>query len=336
MAAPLTFGTNRFGFPDPARLAATCRDAEAAGFDHLWFPDSQLRNGDVFVNVLTAAQATRHARVGTLLVNPVTRHPSVIAASAAAVDMYAPGRVFLGVGSGDTAVWQVGLRPARLAEQEAAVRMIRALLAGEGVPLGWTAPSRLQTPRPVPVIVAGSGPKTLRMAGRAADGVVIRIGVDPALVQWGYEEFCAGAREAGRDPAALWVAGHFHTVLTDDVDLAEARGRVMAAGYYEVNRGTWERLGLRWPCAPIERILEEVRPDFHHAYDMALAAKHVEAIPVDVARRFCLMGSAADVRLQLEGLVERLPWMRHVILQPNMPGPAFIEACGTEVLPAFR
>ena len=50
MTAPLTFGTNRFGFPDPARLAATCRDAEAAGFDHLWFPDSQLRNGDVFVN----------------------------------------------------------------------------------------------------------------------------------------------------------------------------------------------------------------------------------------------------------------------------------------------
>jgi alkanesulfonate monooxygenase SsuD/methylene tetrahydromethanopterin reductase-like flavin-dependent oxidoreductase (luciferase family) len=228
------------------------------------------------------------------------------------------------------------LRPARLAEQEAAVKMIRALLAGDGVPLGWTAPSRLQTPRPVPVIVAGSGPKTLRMAGRSADGAVIRIGADPALVQWGYDEFCAGAREAGRDPAALWVAGHFHTVLTDDVELAEARGRVMAAGYYEVNRGTWERLGLGWPCAPIERILEEVRPDFHHAYDMALAAKHVEAIPVEVARRFCLMGSAADVRLQLEGLVERFPWMRHVILQPNMPGPSFIEACGAEVLPAFR
>jgi hypothetical protein len=34
--------------------------------------------------------------------------------------------------------------------------------------------------------------------------------------------------------------------------------------------------------------------------------------------------------------VERFPWMRHVILQPNMPGPAFIEACGAEVLPAFR
>ncbi len=53
----------------------------------------------------------------------------------------------------------------------------------------------------------------------------------------------------------------------------------MAAGYYEVTRGTWAHLGLRWPCAPIEDILKEVRPDFHHAFDMALAAKHVEVHP---------------------------------------------------------
>ena len=79
----LTFGTNRFGFPDPARLIQSCREAEAAGFDHLWFPDSQLRMGDVFVNVLTAAQHTERAHVGTLLVNSVTRHPSVTAAAIA-------------------------------------------------------------------------------------------------------------------------------------------------------------------------------------------------------------------------------------------------------------
>ena len=66
----LTFGTNRFGFPDPARLIQSCREAEAAGFDHLWFPDSQLRMGDMFVNVLTAAQHTEHARVGTPVGQP--------------------------------------------------------------------------------------------------------------------------------------------------------------------------------------------------------------------------------------------------------------------------
>ncbi len=90
VTAPLTFGTNRFGFPDPARLAATCREAEAAGFSHLWFPDSQLRTGDVFINLLTAARSTERPKVGTLLVNPVTRHPTVLASSIATVDLYAP------------------------------------------------------------------------------------------------------------------------------------------------------------------------------------------------------------------------------------------------------
>ena len=332
----ITFGTNRFGYPDPEKLIESCHMTEAAGFSHFWFPDSQLRNGDVFINLLTAAQHTRSVTVGTLLVNPVTRHPSVTAASIAAVDMYVPGRVTLGIGAGDTAVWQIGLRPARLARTERAVRTIRALLAGEGVDLGWTAPSRLQQPRPVPVIVTGSGPKTLRMAGRSADGAVIRIGTDPELVQWGYDEFRAGALEAGRDPDALFVAGHFHTVIADDPDLAAARGKVMAAGYYEVNPGTWARLGLTWPCAPVEEILKTVRPDFHHADDMDLAARMVAEIPVEVAERFCLMGSAAQVRTQIERLVTRFPWMRHIILQPNMPGPAFIEACGREIIPAFR
>ena len=332
----ITFGTNRFAFPNPATLEPSARAAEEAGFDYLWFPDSQLRAGDVFLNLVTAARATERANVGTLLVNPVTRHPSVIAASIAAVDMYAPGRVLLGIGSGDTAVWQVGLRPARLRETERAVRMIRALLAGEGVELGWTAPSKLQQPRSVPVIVAGSGPKTLRMAGQWADGVDIRLGTDPNLLQWAWEEFSAGAHASGRDPSSLFVAAHFHTVISDDQDLAAARGRVMAAGYYEINPGLWQRLGIPWPCPPVHDILQTVRPDFHHAFDMDLAARMVADIPIETARRFCLMGTARDVRGQLEAIVARFPWIQHVILQPNMPGPAFINACGNGVIPGFR
>ena len=173
VTAPLTFGTNRFGFPDPARVwPKTCREAEAAGFSHLWFPDSQLRTGDVFINLLTAARGTERAKVGTLLVNPVTRHPTVLASSIATVDLYAPGRVLLGFGAGDTSVFQVGLRPARLAEQERR-RCERFGASWPAIAFRWAGRRRraLQHPRPVPVIVAGSGPKTLRMAGRAAGGV---------------------------------------------------------------------------------------------------------------------------------------------------------------------
>jgi alkanesulfonate monooxygenase SsuD/methylene tetrahydromethanopterin reductase-like flavin-dependent oxidoreductase (luciferase family) len=69
---------------------------------------------------------------------------------------------------------------------------------------------------------------------------------------------------------------------------------------------------------------------------MELAARMVVEIPVEIARRFCLMGTAKDVRAQLERLAAQLPWMRNVTLQPNIPGPAFVAACGREIIPAFR
>jgi 5,10-methylenetetrahydromethanopterin reductase len=328
----VTFGTNRFDWSAPARLVESARYTEAAGFGRLWFPDNQLHGGNVFLNVLTAAQATERAICGTLTVNPVTRHPTVLAGSIAAVDRYVPGRIALGIAVGDTAVWQIGARPARLAQLERAVVMIRRLLAGEGVDLGWTQPTRINNARPVPVIVAASGPKTLRMAGRSADGVVIRVGSDPELVAWGYEQVVAGAKEAGRDPAALFVAAHFHTVLADDPDLVAARAKVMAAGYYEVNRGLWEVLGVPWTLPPVEELLGVVRPDFHHAYDMDLAARLVQDIPLETALRFCIAGNGRECRAQIERLLARFPWIQHVILQPNMPGRAFVETAGKEIV----
>lgn len=331
----VTFGTNRFDWSTAEALTASARAAEAAGFARLWFPDNQLHVGDVFLNVLTAAQATERAVCGTLTVNPVTRHATVLAGSISAVDRLVPGRTALGIAVGDTAVWQIGARPARLAQLEATVRTLRSLLAGEGVELGWTAPTRVDGARPVPVIVAASGPKTLRMAGRSADGVVIRVGSDPELVGWGYEQVIAGAQEAGRDPAALFVAVHLHTALSDDPGLAAARARVLAAGYYEVNAGLWAVLGVPWPLAPMEELLRAVRPDFHHADDMELAARLTAAIPLETALRFCIAGDGPQCRAQIERLVSRFPWIEHIILQPNMPGPAFIAGIGRHVIPAF-
>lgn len=332
----VTFGMNRLNRRTPEAISASARAAEAAGFRRLWVQDSQLHLGDVFIDVLTALRATEQAIVGTLTVNPVTRHPTVLASSIATVDQHVPGRTALGIATGDTAVWQVGLRPARLARLEQAVITIRRLLAGEGIAMGWTAPTRIDfTPRPVPVIVAASGPKTLRMAGRSADGVVIRVGSDPELVAWGYEQVVAGATEAERDPSSLFVAVHLHTALTDDLALAAARAKVLAAGYYEVNRGLWEVIGARWPLPPLEDLLRVVRPDFHHADDMDLAARLVAEIPLEIALRFCIAGNGPQCRAQIERLVSRFPWIQHVILQTNLPAGPFVEAAGRHIIPFF-
>src|SRR5262249_2609574 len=160
--------------------------------------------------------------LGTLLANPINRHPTVTASSIATIDELAPGRVLLGWGIGDTAVRLAGLRPARVKELEESTRLMRALLDGEAVEVGAARPARPPHPRPVPIWIAAGGPRTLRMAGGVADGVFIRVGTHRANIARAVEEIRSGAVEAGRDPSTVRVGAVFHTVFVDDADRALA------------------------------------------------------------------------------------------------------------------
>src|SRR6185369_1093320 len=121
----------------------------------------------------------------------------------------APGRTLLGWGIGDTAVRLAGLKPARVADLEASTRLMRRLLDGEAVEVGALRPARLPHHRPVPIWIAAGGPRTLRMAGRVADGVFIRVGTHRANIERTVEAVRAGARDAGRDPASVKIGAVF-------------------------------------------------------------------------------------------------------------------------------
>jgi 5,10-methylenetetrahydromethanopterin reductase len=155
-----------------------------------------------------AAQSTTRIMLGTLLANPVNRHPSVTAGSIATIDELAPGRVLLGWGIGDTAVRLAGLRR-RVKELEDGTRLMRALLDGESVEVGAARPARLPHHRPVPIWIAAGEPAPLRMAGGVADGVFIRVGTHPGNLKTSVDAIRAGAAEAGRDPAKVRVAAIF-------------------------------------------------------------------------------------------------------------------------------
>src|SRR5262245_9953968 len=195
------FGLTRCDARSVDAFAADVRRAETLGWDAAWQPDSQLRRRDTYVMLASAARATERIVLGTLLANPVNRHPSVTASSIATIDELAPGRVVLGWGVGDTAVRLAGLRPARVAELAASTRLMRALLDGEAVEVGAAQPARLPHHRPVPIWIAAGGPRTLRMAGGVADGVFIRVGTHHANIARSIEQIRAGAVEAGRDPS---------------------------------------------------------------------------------------------------------------------------------------
>ena len=340
------FGLNRFDARSVDAFAADVERAERLGWDAALQPDSQLRRRDTYVLLAAAARATRRITLGTLLANPINRHPTVTASSIATIDELAPGRVLLGWGVGDTAVRLAGLRPARVKELESATRLMRALLDGEAVEVGAERPARLPHARPVPIWIAAGGPRTLRMAGGVADGVFIRVGTHRDNIAAAVEAIRAGAAEAGRDPAAVRIGTVFHTVLVDDAARALTMAKSMAAGYYEYSPTLFERPGLRWTGPDPETLKRERRvwPDFHHAPDLDMSGRVVDFLPVEAADAFALRGSPAAIVEQLVGVLRTAPaTFDYVVLHPipNPEWPAdperdYTARIAREVLPHVR
>jgi len=161
-------------------------------------------------------ERTDGALMGTSVLTPTLRYqPAIVAQAFATLGCLHPGRVFLGVGTGEGmnetpatggAFPAVKERRRRLAE---AIKLIRALWDGERVDFEGeyyrTEKATIydRPRRPVPIFVAASGPLAARLAGRVGDGFICTSGKDPAL----YEQLLAGVAEgasaAGRDPAAI-------------------------------------------------------------------------------------------------------------------------------------
>jgi 5,10-methylenetetrahydromethanopterin reductase len=340
------FGLNRFDSRSVDAFTADVRRAETLGWDAALQPDSQLRRRDTYVLLAAAARATERITLGTLLANPVNRHPSVTASSVATIDELAPGRVLLGWGVGDTAVRLACLRPARVKELEESTRLMRSLLDGREVEVGAERPARLPHHRPVPIWIAAGGPRTLRMAGGVADGVFIRVGTHEANIRRSIELIRAGAKEAGRDPATVKLGAIFHTVFVDDTARALTMAKSMAAGYYEYSPALFDPPGLRWTGADPETLKRQMKvwPDFHHAPDLEASGRVVEFLPTEAADAFALRGGPAEIVKQLVAVLRSSPAeFDYVVLHPipNPPSPdegerGYTARVAREILPAVR
>lgn len=175
------------------------RALERWGWDALWAIDSQQLYTDLYVTLTACARATDDLTLAPGITNPESRHPSVTANAIASLDQVADGRTVLGIGAGDSAVYSIGRRPAAVDELAVSAEKVRRLLRGDEVTFGGE-PFRLESRRrDVPVYVAAEGPKTLRMAGEVADGVLFGGGPNPNTVEeFGIANIQEGAERAGR------------------------------------------------------------------------------------------------------------------------------------------
>ncbi|MGH3461042.1 MAG: LLM class flavin-dependent oxidoreductase [Kribbellaceae bacterium] len=174
----------------PALVTEFARRLDVGGADHLWLIEDCFYTAGVSL-AATALAVTERLRVGVGILPVVARNPAVTAMEIATLCGLAPGRVMPGLGHGVQA-WmaQMGARAASpLTAFEEVMDAVRRLLTGETVSVQGRYVTldqvRLdQPPAEPPALLAGvQGPKSLALAGRVADGLVLAEPAGPAYVR---------------------------------------------------------------------------------------------------------------------------------------------------------
>jgi alkanesulfonate monooxygenase SsuD/methylene tetrahydromethanopterin reductase-like flavin-dependent oxidoreductase (luciferase family) len=201
------------------------RAAERAGYSNAWVCDSVMIWQDPYVYMARGLAETENLVFGTAVTNPVTRHFTATAAAHATLAQLHPGRVVLGIGRGDSSIRTLGLPPARIKEMEAVMPRLRQLMRGEALDLDGREIRITWAHEDVPVMIGGTGPRTMRMAGALADLVTLELGVNPDSIRWALDQVRSGAEEAGRDPAAIEIVVLCGMWISDDLEEAREHCR---------------------------------------------------------------------------------------------------------------
>lgn len=249
----------------PENIVAFSQRAEAAGFDEVWIVEDCFYASGV-APAAAALVGTGRIRVGLGIMPAVVRNAAFTAMEIATLARLAPGRFLPGLGHG-LAAWmkQIGaLPPSQLAALGETTDVVRRLLRGEPVDFQgehvMLDKGRLKfPPTDVPPVALGvRGPRSLRLAGRLADGAILAEGSSPSLVSWAREHIEWGRAEAGRrDDHRITV--YIWCAVDDDAAAARARVRPwIAPGLVHGDSTYRDALGHR---AAIEALIAQGGPD---------------------------------------------------------------------------
>ena len=294
---------------------------ENLGYHSVWVADSQMMFSDVYTVCALAAQHTRTLKIGPGTAICGTRIPPVHVAAVATLNRLAPGRIFLGIGTGNTAMRTMGQKPMTMAAFAEYLRVLTALLDGEVVDYtfeGQTKPikmlrhdTRFMNLKPrIPLYVSGYGPRAMALAGEFGDGLVCASPPRGAPIQDALGHARQGAARGGRDMSGFRNAALTNIALlepgepADSDRIKQAIGpNVMATVYYYYDM-VQER-GLE-PPAFLERIwkpycalVEQTPPEHRHfrTHEFHYTDLHpgeAELIDEQLIRDTCLVGTAGS------------------------------------------
>lgn len=326
------FGLELHQYYDAKTILDEIELGERLGYDAVWLGDSQMIWREMYVLLGAAAKVTSRVLLGTGVTNPITRLPVVTASAITTLQELSGGRAVLGVGVGDSSVRTLGMKPATLATLEQFVSDLRELCSGRSlvapsgeVRLNFGAPQKCP-----PIIVAGNGSKSLRLAGRIGDGVIFSTGRSRSSFQK-----TMGYIQAGLEERTL-PKDRFQKMLMRSVAIDADRKKALAAVRPHVARTL---LSYPWDmseaAATAKKKLEASYDYYEH---MNPTAHHRELIPDEVVTEFAIAGTPADCREQVVELFEQDIDQLHI--RPygvdGAPRSTAIEAFAKEVMGPLR
>ena len=311
----------------PGEVLDLCAAAEAAGFsgimaaDHFqpWTP--QQGQASFVWEVLAIAGVRTKGDLGPGVTCPSFRmHPAIVAQAAATLEVMFPGRTWLGLGSGEALNEHVVAgywpeTPERINRMFEAIEIIRKLFTGKDVKHDgryfkletarlWTMPEV-----PPPIYIATAGPITAKRTGALADGL-ITVGAPEGKIEMIFDKFDEGAREAGKDPAAMRKILQLHLSWAETDELAVRNAME-----------EWPNGGMKFPKA-----------DIRSPGDFEQMAKLVR--PEDFAGRMVMSADLEVHRKEIQKILD-IGFDQIYLHNVGRNQAEWIEAFGREVLPGL-
>jgi 5,10-methylenetetrahydromethanopterin reductase len=319
--ADIGFGVGMDPIHPPQEVIASAQQAEALGYRTFWIADSQLLMREAYVLMAACAVNTASIIYGTGVTNPVTRHPTVVAGAFATLDELAPDRFIIGIAPGDSALRTIGQKPARLQVVEEAIVAIQQLLTGELVTFDGHG-THLKAPRSVPVYLAATGPKMLRLAGRVADGAILGFLTNAPQIQAGLKEIEKGAAEVGRSLTRFQKIGWIPCSISPDGKRARQDVKIHVA------RHVLHSFPTELNVEP--EVIARIRAAYDYEEHMVMGARHADLVPDELVERYALVGTPTDVLLQTRTLLDT--GIDHLTIVPRGDKKYILDTFAREIM----
>ncbi len=333
----MEFGITFKGDIDPKRTVALCKQAEQAGFTYAWFFDSHILWRECYATIAMCMEHTDNMRFGPCVTNPGVREWSVAASLFGTLALQSGGRFDMGLGRGDSSRRVLGKKPMTVDTMVEFADAVKRMIKGESVHYDEDA-APVQFPwangYEMPAWIAAYGPKALKAAGEAADGLIIQL-ADPWLVQWFSGQAKTARQAAGKDTSGYRVMSAA-PVWVGDIAKGRAQTRWFPAMVGNHVADIVDKYGKGGGGDVPQRLTDYIEGrkgyDYHHHADKD--ADHLGFIKDDIIDSFSILGPAEAHVEKIRALQDSGATQFNIYLMCSEEE-RIVEEYGKNVIPKF-